>query len=86
MILQGPSLATVQAAIPAVTSAQLTVQNVTFDLVAHVYYVTYIAGGAQQTVSGAIPVALQTALENHALRVAESAQGWAPNSATVVTP
>lgn len=80
MIAQGPTPV-------GVTSNQITILSVSFDLTAHTYVVTYmLAGGVLQSKGGAIPAALQTALETHAQGVVEAAVGWSAGSSSVVTP
>lgn len=88
MILQGPSAANVAPPAPApITAATPTVYVITFDMVAHTYSVSYgTTGGPTRVVTGATPGAIQTVLQNHALRVIETDQGWAASSSSVVTP
>jgi len=87
MIIQGPSNANIAPA--PVPVAQPQVFSVFFDMLAHTFIVQYgSSSGSSPTksITGATPPAIQTALQNHALRQIEQDQGWAANSATVVTP
>lgn len=80
MIAQGPTPV-------GVTSAQITILSVTFDLTAHTYAVNYmLAGGVTQSARGNIPAALQNALAAHAVGAVEAAVGWAAGSSSVVQP
>lgn len=87
MILTTPSNVTFVA--PTTT---VLIQTVTFDLVLHRYTVVYQptngGGGpfSNKTVSGTIPGALQTALENHVQSVIEANEGFGAGTSQITTP
>jgi hypothetical protein len=69
------------------TAAQVTVTSLTFDLVRHVWTLTYIdpASGQSKTVTGATPANVTTAVNTHAAACVQTAEGWGV-APTTVTP
>ena len=87
MIILGPTAAIVTPASNVATSPQPTVYGISFDLVNHTFSIVYgDTGTTRRQVTGAIPGALQTAIETHCQRQIENDQGWAANSSSVVQP
>lgn len=82
MILTGPNPVVV---VPSNTAVRA---RIVFDLDFHTYTVLWAPQGSptEKQVSGAIPGALQTALENHVKTTIEAAEGWANGSSTITTP
>jgi hypothetical protein len=73
--------------VPAVTSAQITVYAISFDLQNHTFLMQYGVQGSgvgTQIDQGNLPGALQTALENHCKARVEAVLGIA--NTTIATP
>lgn len=84
MIVSGPTTATV---VPAVTAAQVQIFQIWFDMTAHTFQIFYgVSGQPAQVLTGATPAAILTALQAKAQSAIETAQGWAANSSTLVSP
>jgi len=73
------------------TVPAVAVLGVSFDLTTHRFTIVYGpqgggAPGSNKSVQGAIPAALQTALENHAQAAIENNEGWIAGTSSIATP